>query len=254
MTAARKFLFDRSFDAPEATEKSAVAQEMQAALESDLDLFLETLAPPTPTFTEEDLATARTEAYAEGETAGRTAAMQGIEQTVLDTLQRLEDGLGDAVRRQAESDARIERETVRLAVAMVKRLMPTLAERHGLDEIQGLAERLFADLLDEPRLIVKTHPDRLEPLQERLDPVARSAGFEGSLVYRAEPSLGPADCRIEWAKGGAERIAAAVEEKMIAAVETFYADRPDASDETAAATDAADTSSKTAAGKNEAAA
>jgi flagellar assembly protein FliH len=221
MTAVRKFLFDRSFDAPAAGAADAVAEEMQAALESDLDIFLETVAPPPPAYTEEDLATARTEAYAQGETAGRAAVLQGIEQETLETLRQLQSALDDALRQQAESDRRIERETARLALAMVRRLMPTLADRHGLGEIQGLAEQLFADLLDEPRLIVKAHPDRIEALQEHLDTIARSAGFEGALVFRPEPDFGPADCRIEWAKGGAERLAPAIEEKMTAAVEAF---------------------------------
>lgn len=224
MAAVRKFLFDRSFDAPAAIAKDAVAQEMRAALDSDLDLFLQNIDPPAPAFTDEDLATARTEAYAQGETAGRAAILQGIEQETLETLQRLETGLDDIVRAQARSDREIEREAARLALAMVRRLMPTLAARHGLEEIQGLAEQLFADLLDEPRLIVKAHPDRIEALQEHLDTVARSAGFEGALVFRGEPGFGPADCRIEWAKGGAERLAPAIEEKMIAAVEAFQSE------------------------------
>lgn len=221
MAAVRKFLFDRSFDAPAATASEAIAEEMRAALDSDLDLFLETIAKPAPAYTEEDLATARTEAYAQGETAGRTAVLQGIEQETLETLQRLHSGLDEVLSAQTRSDREIERETARLALAMVRRLMPTLAARHGLEEIQGMAEQLFADLLDEPRLIVKAHPDRIEALQEHLDTIARSAGFEGSLVFRAEDGFGPADCRIEWAKGGAERIASTIEEKMIAAVDAF---------------------------------
>jgi flagellar assembly protein FliH len=35
--------------------------------------------------------------------------------------------------------------------------------------------------------------------------MVNSAGFEGKVVVMAAPGLGAADCKVEWADGGAER-------------------------------------------------
>lgn len=228
MSGFQKFSFDRSFDAPEPTDLEPIIEEMQAACDNFIEEGALTPPPPVPTYTEDDLLAARTQAYAEGETAGRSMAIAGIEQQTLDLMSRVETSLGEAVESQKISDLQIRRETAKLAHTMVKKLFPTMAQRHGLSEVEGLIDRLLTDLLDEPRLIIKVGPDQMGSVQEHLDPLAKQLGYEGTLVYRPEPGFGPLDCRIEWARGGAERISPNILQDIDDAVVAYTEDASEA--------------------------
>jgi len=60
-------------------------------------------------------------------------------------------------------------------------------------------------LHDEPRLVIRVADAMLDPVTTRLTALAEQQGHTAKLVFIADATLAPADCRIEWADGGAER-------------------------------------------------
>jgi flagellar assembly protein FliH len=44
-----------------------------------------------------------------------------------------------------------------------------------------------------------------EPLRERLDALAKAAGYAGRIVLLVDDAIAAGDARVEWADGGAER-------------------------------------------------
>lgn len=83
--------------------------------------------------------------------------------------------------------------------------MPALERQHGLAEIESAVRNQIAELLDEDRLLVRVSPDMHEAAGERLETLARQAGFDGKVSVIAAEELGPSDVKLEWSDGGAER-------------------------------------------------
>lgn len=186
MATAMKFLFENSFDVAEQPASLSPA------------------APPRQ-FTEEDVLAARDEGFADGETAGRTAALASIEQASAKALAVIGARLDDA----GQEIERIRAETVRDALKVVSgaihKVVPELARRNALNEIERLIRDCLQAIYDEPRVVVRGHDGVIAALQPRIDTMAASCGFHGKIVLFADDQLNETDCRVEWADGGAER-------------------------------------------------
>jgi len=205
-----RFLFDTSFDHEEPPAPRLV-QPVRETPEPEPE-------PAAPSFGEADLARARQEGFAEGQTQAAAAARASIEQNAADALAVLAAGLPELA---AGADAGLAASTrlmVETALAGLRRMMPELNRRGGLAEIEGLLERTVTDLRNESRIVVRLNEQLLEPLRDRLDRVAQSSGFEGRIVLLADEEMPIGDCRVEWADGGVERMTARVWNDIEAAV------------------------------------
>jgi flagellar assembly protein FliH len=127
--------------------------------------------------------------------------------------------------RQQMMDA-LARDSARLAHAIVEKLFPTLAERFGLAEIEAVIADGVSRALDEPRLLVRMSPDNAAALAERLDALAKHGGYDGRVSIISEESLGPADVRVEWGDGGAERMTQRAWTEVTAIVDRAVAGLP----------------------------
>ncbi len=75
--------------------------------------------------------------------------------------------------------------------------------------------------MDEPRLVIRLHPEHLDALQAQMDELKGQSGYSGDVILLAEHDLAPSDCRIEWADGGAERNTQNILSEIDAAVERY---------------------------------
>jgi len=229
MTSVRKFQFDESFDVDTHHGHGHGLGYGHAHVEEEV-----APEPPPPAYGEEELNAAREAAFREGMVAGHNAGhqtgfaeghaagmaeggdtaraeMQGTaEALAAQALDRIARGVAALIAdREAGSAARSDL-PVHIALAVVRKLMPAMARRHGLEEIEGLVRACLTDLLDEPRLVIRVAPDTIELVRPHLEQTITNNGFDAKLVVVGDPDLGPGDCRIEWAEGGAERDAAAL--------------------------------------------
>jgi len=179
MTEAKKFLFDTSFDEPTDDDGAAVRE-------------------------------ARAEAFEEGKAAGRAEVEGSAEQLAAQAAQAIAARLGEIQASREALDGVLTDRATRAALAMMRKIVPGLIAKSGLDEVEALLRECFERLLDEPRIVVRVAESMLDPLQERIDRIATDAGFTGDMVLLSDGAMGPTDCRIEWADGGAERDAEAV--------------------------------------------
>jgi len=193
MAPARKFLFDLSFD--DAADEAAVAPETAAAV----------AAPPEPTVDLAALETARAEAFAAGRGAGLAEAAQLHEAQIAAAIDTAAATLKELGRAHHAKLAELERDTAGLAAAVLSRFAPSIARRTALDDIAALVAQCIGEATDEPRLVLRVADDNFEALRTRVAPIAEGAGFAGKLVILGDETLGPADARVEWADGGAER-------------------------------------------------
>jgi flagellar assembly protein FliH len=179
----KKFLFDTNdFDKPAPEEK------------------------PDVSYSEEQLVLAKTQAYAQGrqDAAAEARGAQELQtQKLLEALIALLEKLVNAEdRREIENMAA----AAKLAMRVTHKLLPQMAERFSLPEIERVILSALDVRKDEQRIAVMIPAQHMEALKDRIDRLALERGFAGKLILVADDNLGPSDCRVEWADGGAERM------------------------------------------------
>jgi flagellar assembly protein FliH len=122
-----------------------------------------------------------------------------------DVLERIAVNLGKANEALQAIETRLECEAVEVAVAVARKLVPTLIAREPFAEIATLASDCFRELVSSPHIAVRVNDAVYATAKEKLDDIARARTFEGRLVVLAEPEVALGDCRIEWADGGINR-------------------------------------------------
>lgn len=198
--AVEKYLFDTQFDAPPPPPEPEVVVEAVPELPPE---------PPAPTFSEAELEDAKKRAWddalAEGIRQGRSEAMSGIEQVQVKLMENLGHKLADLLTEQAARFTQQREMTLRIALTIMRKLLPAYTERQGLAEIEAMVTSVLGEIGSEPRLVVRVADNQLDAVTIKLQRELTQRGFGGKVVFMGEAGLGPADCRLEWADGGAER-------------------------------------------------
>lgn len=167
-------------------------------------------------------------AEAEGYRKGMAAAEVQIEGRATAASERIAQAIAAMAQGLSAIEARLEAESVEVAVAVARKLAPELIAAEPLGEIAALASSCFRQLIAAPHVVVRIAEQIYDSARTRLDEIARLAGFEGRLVVLAEPGMALGDCRIEWADGGLARDRAATEAQISEAVERYVAARASA--------------------------
>ncbi|MBO89489.1 MAG: hypothetical protein CMP14_08200 [Rickettsiales bacterium] len=203
----RPFTFERSFDFLMTPEEELAIQKKREEEEE---------APPS--YSEEELASAREEAYQDGLQAGLKEALTGIEQQVSATLDVLVATIGRIGEQQTLANELISRETVELAVAAVRKLFPTFAEQGGKEEVEKFVFNIISRLLDEPYLNIHVSETLRPEIERHLNDLSQRIGFNGKISVSPDNSLGPADCRVQWSDGEAEKLTESILKEIEALV------------------------------------
>jgi flagellar assembly protein FliH len=181
MAQKAKFLFDYPFD-ERADADAASAAAKQARRQAELDA-----------------------AYARGHAAGLAEAQAGAAERLNDAIAGMTAQLASVEKARAEIERSTVANAVHAALAILRKVLPTVERRVALAEIEAVLVDCLHRVLDEPRIVFRVADDLLDNLSGRIDAMARQAGFHGKVVLLADSGLGASDCRIEWADGGAER-------------------------------------------------
>jgi flagellar assembly protein FliH len=186
----RKFQFD-DFDIDE--NPQIVFDEMGVAVEQ---------APPT--FTLEELETARQEAERTGRELAAQEAAISLNADIAAALRDLADQTAILIEERRRQGEFIATEAVRLSTLIARKVLPAMAEANALREIEALILSCFRDRPEESRLVIRLPDHLLDSLGAKLESLMRDTGFAGKPILLADPTLKRAEARIEWANGGAE--------------------------------------------------
>lgn len=207
----RKFLFDNRFDLPPEPEPEIVATNEEGESEPP--------PPPPPTFSEDDMAVAREEAFAQGHEQGTAEALAGAETRTAEALEALPGQFKEIFRRQAEAQDILVANGVQVAMAVMRKLFPAFARRGGADEIVKVVEDSVRRLIEESRVVLRVHPDLAEAVTARIAPTTARIGAESKVVVLGDAEIAFGDCRMEWDGGGAERDSARLWREIDAVIE-----------------------------------
>ena len=195
--AYKKYMFDLDFGPPSTRPRPQAEEVIEQEPEPE--------APPPPTFTEEDLQVVREAAYEEGYRAGLSEAAETTERQMAEAMARLDETMATLHAAQEQAADTNQRVAARVAMAVLKKVLPGACEQNAFEEVIRTVQDCFAHVLDEPRIIVRVEADLVDPVRDRLEAVAGMHGFEGRVVVQPDIRLMRGDCRVEWTDGGAER-------------------------------------------------
>jgi flagellar assembly protein FliH len=203
MAKLQKYLFDLDFGAPppRPVMEVMVADELDALPEE----MEEEPPPPPPTFSEEELTLAREQAMEAGRQAGIQEIEASTEYLVALTAQTIAENLQSLSLAQQEANNERMRDAIAVALAVVRKLQPEMSKDHALDEIAGVIRECLTHIEKDVRVTVRVCPAHIDSIRHFANQAAEATGFEGKLVYAADPRIAFGDCRVEWGDGGAER-------------------------------------------------
>lgn len=184
-------------------ELQATVQAAQEALEQAVK----------PVFTQDEMdaakAAAREDGYRQGLEDGRAAAwqeaMQSVEKQTSDTLNVIANSVKELLARSQNDSQAAFAAAVDFAMAVCRKAVPALSERHATGEIAALLEKNFRFLKDEPKISLRLNPQLADRIKPMLAALVKRESFGGQIAVVRDDSLPVGDCRIEWKNGGLER-------------------------------------------------
>lgn len=209
MPVVKKFLFDNEFDSsgpPQRRNQEELADHYEPPTQAPEP----EPEPPAPTFSEEDMANARTKAFTEGKAEGVRESMATIERQASAALAAIGQQLVVLTEAQEKANHDHQVEAMTVAVAVVRKLFPDMASHNALGEVERLVNSAMERLTADARVTIRVADVLKAPLEERLATVVQTTGFEGRLLVIADSGLAPGDCRLDWGDGGADRDTAAL--------------------------------------------
>ena len=203
MGAPAKFMFDLDFAEPEGTRERAATKAEVA----------------------HQIAEAEARGYRAGFDAARLEARAESDRRVALAMEEIAISIGAIANRFSTVESRMETEAVDVALAVARKLCAELVAAEPLADIMALVGDCFRHLTATPHLVVRVNDALYDAVRERVEQLAKRAGFEGRLVILAEPDIATGDCRIEWADGGVTLERAAIDTKISELVGRYIASR-----------------------------
>jgi flagellar assembly protein FliH len=195
-TGTQKFTFDTDFAGSEdRPAPSARARQKQ-------------------TLTIEELENLKSLARYEGANSAEVRAAEALERGIAALTISVRAALDTS---HAEIEV-VRDEAARLALAMAKKIAPAALAALPAGDVEIALRQAMHQAITEPRITLRAAPAVIAALEPRLTDIAHEEGYEGRVLFAADPSMTGADCRIEWRGGGAERSEQTIEEALSALI------------------------------------
>jgi flagellar assembly protein FliH len=196
MAQFQKFLFDTAF--------SANGDVIEAE-------------PPAPTFSAEELESARAAGLAEGRTEGRKEAAQFAARLHTEAITQANSVLQIL---SAELDTHyvsVRDDAAKLALAIGKSIAGAALARYGEENALAVVEAAMEDLREVSAARLRVAPQVADALGSALEDRAKLQGLSTPIALIADAAIAPGDVRLEFSGGSYSRIAA----DIIARIETL---------------------------------
>lgn len=169
------------------------------------------------------LAQARADGEAVGFARGHAQALAETEAATLACCTRIGSALADALHRLDQRQRIAQSEAAGLALAIAEQLSAGLTRRLPQERVLALVDSLLADVMSEPRLVIRVSDALLDAVKARIDADAARLGYPGRLIFLGEPSFDAHEVSVEWAGGGLDGRAAPLTAQMHETIDSFIA-------------------------------
>jgi len=184
----KKFLFDVNiFDAPPEEE------------------VLEDLPPPPPVYSEEELAAAKDIAFEKGRQQGQKEQTESREQYVAISLDQIAQNFAHLFAAEQIRESIYEKESLKLAIATLDLLFPSLDEKIGRDEVLKVIEKTLIAHRKNKEITIHVSNGMKGEIESLITRIRAAEHEEVLWKVLEDPALAPGDCKLEWTDGGAVR-------------------------------------------------
>ena len=158
-----------------------------------------------PTFSEEEVETARQQGYEAGKKEGLEATTEILTKKINETLIKIDEKLVAAFQKQDSLNLELSRAAHSLAINVCKKMLPSMAEKNSFGEVEKVIEEVFAKAIEAAQITITVHVDMVEAVEVRLTELAEEREFKGRIQVKADNTIAASDCKIDWTDGGTER-------------------------------------------------
>lgn len=170
--------------------------------------------PPPPTYSQDDLSSAQAVAMEQGRQKGLNEANNSREQKVAQLLQQISTQFATLFAAEQERESRYEEEVILLTLTALDKLFPTLNDTIGPLEMEQAVTRILQSAVDQSEITIRVHPDFTQDIEGLLAPFRAKDVNPPNFHIIGDETLGPGDCRLSWADGGAVRDAQALSQTI----------------------------------------
>lgn len=192
--------------------------------EENVEIEEEDIEPPPPSFSEEELETARKKAFEEGRQQGLNEAAQSREKHIAVLVESIKNTLPALLEKEDKRISLYEREALGLAHKIFAALFPALNESHGLDEVKKVIEDILKNQRQAPEIIIEVPSGYGEDIRHYISRINEQSASQGLCVVKESESLDAGNCRMSWKDGGAIRDIEAIKQKTEKHLQQILAD------------------------------
>lgn len=216
MTHTNKFLFDlNNFDAPE---------------QEDVIEEIEDIEPPPPTFSEEELETAKAVAHAAGRNEGLLEERNRREQLVADNLKKIADSFSTLFATETYRERQYEEEALRLALEIIEMVAPSLNNRLGQEALKKTLQNVLKSQSEQSEIIVEVHPESASDIDALIESIWPDKDNAPRYKVLADSELEKGACTLSWKDGGMVRNPSKMTNDIKTAIESLLVEQVMSSD------------------------
>lgn len=190
--AEEKFFFDMNFfEGDELTSKKTEEEEEE---------------PPAPTFSEEELDSAKATSFQEGKAEGLREAAESREQFIAAIMERISQSTSVLFEAEIEREKRFEQESVQLSLKIFQQIFPYYQEKYGFDELKQAMSDTISQQEGQSAIIVEVHSDYVTDIDSFLqESASQISASPCSFEVQGQDSFSKDQFKLSWKDGGAVR-------------------------------------------------
>ncbi len=163
--------------------------------------------PPPPVFSEEDLESAKTQAFNDGLKQGHDEATkqekESRAESISKTLQKIAAQTSILFEEEEKRGQNYEEDSIALSLKTFEALFPLYQEKYGFDELKQHIKSVLEKHNKKQKISVHVSEESKAGVQKLLSELS-ARGHNGEFEVCADTSLLDGACRIGWPQGGAE--------------------------------------------------
>ncbi len=190
---------------PEVVVVEAEPVEENIVSEPEIVAEPEIVVEPVVSYSQEEMDDAVRKAEETGYERGFRQAESEAEQRQEALMNEMNGKLSMMLADMATENSERENEAVQMALALVKKLLPSLEVQQAEAEVQKFLADNFSNFRREAHLSFAFNPQTVGAAAKIIAKLAEKNDFEGKISVHKDENLAAGDCRIEWENGGVEK-------------------------------------------------
>ena len=153
-----------------------------------------------PEFSREEMEAAHQRAFEEGRKEGLQESLDGINNTSLTLLQKIERDLGVLFSSEEKRQKEYEQNATHLAAEIFTKAFPTYMEAHGLNELRGAVVEALGSQMVPETIQIEVGDDIFVPFTKIIE--EHTENLQKQITFKSDSTLPEYACRISWPDGG----------------------------------------------------